>query len=189
MCYETKRKIADCVKGLTTKKEIRKITIKDIMDETHMSRQSFYYYFKDIYDVLEWIMQNDFTDKIKIENDKELDSWILRIFRSLDKERPFFERIVAELPWNKVLNYMKPSISEAASTILSSSGTSKNVNHNQRINFACDYFTKTLCYYIMDYIISETKFNEIEILTHVDSINVLIQSLNQNKQNSFVYSA
>ena len=31
MCYTTKRKIADCVKHLMRKKEIRKITIQDIM--------------------------------------------------------------------------------------------------------------------------------------------------------------
>lgn len=48
MCYATKRKIADCVKVLMRHKEISKITIQDVMDETHMSRQSFYYYFKDL---------------------------------------------------------------------------------------------------------------------------------------------
>lgn len=53
MCYSTKRKIADCVKELMYHKEIRKITIQDIMAATNMSRQSFYYHFKDIYDVLE----------------------------------------------------------------------------------------------------------------------------------------
>ena len=60
MCYATKKKIADCVKTLVRKKEISKITIQDIMDETHMSRQSFYYHFKDIYDVIRWIGMNDF---------------------------------------------------------------------------------------------------------------------------------
>lgn len=52
MCDTTKRKIAECVKLLMRRKEISKITIQDIMNETHMSRQSFYYHFKDIYDVL-----------------------------------------------------------------------------------------------------------------------------------------
>ena len=64
MCYATKRKIADCVKQLMKKKEIRKITIQDIMDATNMSRQSFYYHFKDIYDVLEWVARYDFSDRI-----------------------------------------------------------------------------------------------------------------------------
>ena len=63
MCYATKRKIADCVKQLMRKKEIRKITIQDIMDTTNMSRQSLYYHFKDIYDVLEWIERYDFAKR------------------------------------------------------------------------------------------------------------------------------
>ena len=53
MCYSTKKKIADCVRQLMKRKEISKITIGDIMEATGMSRQSFYYHFKDIYDVLE----------------------------------------------------------------------------------------------------------------------------------------
>ena len=52
MCYSTKKKIADCVRQLMKRKEISKITIGDIMEATGMSRQSFYYHFKDIYDVL-----------------------------------------------------------------------------------------------------------------------------------------
>ena len=52
MCYSTKKKIADCVRQLMKRKEISKITIGDIMEATGMSRQSFYYHFKDIYAVM-----------------------------------------------------------------------------------------------------------------------------------------
>lgn len=65
MCYSTKKKIADCVRQLMKRKEISKITIGDIMEATGMSRQSFYYHFKDIYDVLEWIGCNDFKDQLQ----------------------------------------------------------------------------------------------------------------------------
>ena len=47
MCYSTKKKIADCVRQLMKRKEISKITIGDIMEATGMSRQSFYYHFKE----------------------------------------------------------------------------------------------------------------------------------------------
>ena len=69
MCYSTKKKIADCVRQLMKRKEISKITIGDIMEATGMSRQSFYYHFKDIYDVLEWIGCNDFKDQLQGQYD------------------------------------------------------------------------------------------------------------------------
>ena len=71
MCDTTKRKIADCVKQLMRRQDISRITIQDVMEATGMSRQSFYYHFKDIYDVLEWIMEKDFKQPIA---EKEYDS-------------------------------------------------------------------------------------------------------------------
>ena len=52
MCCNTKEKIATAVKELMRQKSIRKITVQDIMDETGMKRQSFYYHFQDVYDLL-----------------------------------------------------------------------------------------------------------------------------------------
>ena len=48
MCCNTKEKIALAVKELMRQKSIRKITVQDIMEETGMKRQSFYYHFQDI---------------------------------------------------------------------------------------------------------------------------------------------
>ena len=49
MCCNTKEKIALAVKELMRQKSIRKITVQDIMEETGMKRQSFYYHFQDLY--------------------------------------------------------------------------------------------------------------------------------------------
>ena len=54
MCCNTKEKIALAVKELMRQKSIRKITVQDIMEETGMKRQSFYYHFQDLMDVVEW---------------------------------------------------------------------------------------------------------------------------------------
>ena len=44
------------------------------MEATGMSRQSFYYHFKDIYDVLEWIGCNDFKDQLQGQYDS-MEKW------------------------------------------------------------------------------------------------------------------
>ena len=71
MCCNTKEKIATAVKELMRQKSIRKITVQDIMDETGMKRQSFYYHFQDIYDVIEWICFKELIHKAR-QNDIEV---------------------------------------------------------------------------------------------------------------------
>ena len=59
MCCNTKEKIALAVKELMRQKSIRKITVQDIMEETGMKRQSFYYHFQDVPDLIEAIVKEE----------------------------------------------------------------------------------------------------------------------------------
>ena len=56
----TKQAMYHALKKLITTKSINKITIKDITDTCGLNRQTFYYHFKDIYDLLEWSFQEEF---------------------------------------------------------------------------------------------------------------------------------
>lgn len=54
MKHQTKDTIADAFILLAKQKSIDKITVKDLVDHCGISRQSFYYHFQDILDVIEW---------------------------------------------------------------------------------------------------------------------------------------
>ena len=56
----TKQAMYHTLKKLITTKPINKITIKDITDTCGLNRQTFYYHFKDIYDLLEWSFREEF---------------------------------------------------------------------------------------------------------------------------------
>lgn len=68
----TKKALASSLKKILSKKEFNKITINDITEDCGVNRQTFYYHFKDIYDLLEWIYTNEVIGKIKnLETDKD----------------------------------------------------------------------------------------------------------------------
>lgn len=47
----TKNQIMDCALRMAEKKPVNKITVRDIVEECEITRNTFYYYFHDIYDV------------------------------------------------------------------------------------------------------------------------------------------
>lgn len=49
----TKQALEHALKSLLLKKPFHKITINDITEECGVSRMTFYYHFKDIYDLVE----------------------------------------------------------------------------------------------------------------------------------------
>ena len=56
--------LAESFKELALKQPIEKITIKEITDKAGVIRPTFYNHFQDKYDLLEWIRQAGWKDRI-----------------------------------------------------------------------------------------------------------------------------
>lgn len=69
-----KKALADSLKKLLSKRSIDKITVKDITDECGVNRQTFYYHFEDIYNLMEWILSED-TKSYLATHAGALDDW------------------------------------------------------------------------------------------------------------------
>ena len=103
MANTTKRMLSMSLKKLLSKTTLDSITIQDITDDAEVSRKTFYYHFQDIYDLLDWTLQEDIHRLIA--NEIDLDNWeesiaanrllILNAFHSL--ERDTLEREVFKL--------------------------------------------------------------------------------------------
>lgn len=98
---QTKKALAEALKQLLTRKPINKITINDITEQCGISRMTFYYHFKDIYDLVEWTLE-EATQQIIGEN-RYADNWqqgfldllkevkdnqklYMNVYRSMDRE-------------------------------------------------------------------------------------------------------
>lgn len=55
----TKQAIASAICDLMRRKSLDKITVKDIVAECHITRQTFYYHFRDIPDLFEWCAKQE----------------------------------------------------------------------------------------------------------------------------------
>ncbi|MGN1383346.1 MAG: TetR-like C-terminal domain-containing protein, partial [Eubacterium sp.] len=62
MSVQTEKALAASLKKLLEKKTLEKITVKDITDDCGVNRQTFYYHFHDVYDLVEWILKDEFAD-------------------------------------------------------------------------------------------------------------------------------
>lgn len=59
MRQSTKQALSDTFKSLLETQTIDKITVKDIVTQCGVNRQTFYYHFCDIYDLMEWTLETD----------------------------------------------------------------------------------------------------------------------------------
>ena len=103
----TKYALEDALKKLLLQKPIDKITINDLTEKCGISRMTFYYHFKDIYDLVEWVCVED--GKRALQDKKTYDTWqegIGQIFEAVLENRPFIMNVYHSVSRNKIENYL-----------------------------------------------------------------------------------
>lgn len=88
MAQTTKRALAASLVKLLKERSLDSITIKDIVEDCEVNRQTFYYHFQDIYDLLYWIFQTE-AERV-IGQKKDTETWregFLRTFRYVQENR------------------------------------------------------------------------------------------------------
>ena len=69
----TKRALEASLKKLLLHKPLNKITINDITEDCGVNRMTFYYHFKDIYDLVDWILVEDAAEAL--EGRQNFETW------------------------------------------------------------------------------------------------------------------
>jgi probable dihydroxyacetone kinase regulator len=64
MSITTKQALAQSLKNLMKKSTLNQITVKDLVLDCGVNRQTFYYHFRDIYDLIEWIYKKEAVESI-----------------------------------------------------------------------------------------------------------------------------
>ena len=102
MSQTTKRALEASLKKLLLEKPLNKITINDITEDCGVNRMTFYYHFKDIYDLVDWILVEDAAKAL--EGRQSFETWteafldilhqiqenkvlVLNVYRSVGREQ------------------------------------------------------------------------------------------------------
>lgn len=59
MPQDMKETIAQAAKRILLERQVKKITVKDLVEECHITRQAFYYHFEDVPDLFRWMIQRE----------------------------------------------------------------------------------------------------------------------------------
>ena len=113
MSEVTKRALEQSLKNLLLKKPLNKITINDIAEDCGINRMTFYYHFKDIYDLVEWSCLEDAQKAL--QEKKTYDTWLeglLQIFYAVKENKPFIMNVYHCVDRAQVEKYLTPLTDE-----------------------------------------------------------------------------
>ena len=98
MCRDTKQatklKIAQALHQLMQERSVRKITVQDLMERTQMTRQSFYYHFQDIQDVLVWCCEQLLALPLQRAQELTFEEWMVQALNIVYQDRIFYRQVL-----------------------------------------------------------------------------------------------
>ena len=140
MSQTTKRALAASLKHLLLQKPLNKITINDIAEDCGISRMTFYYHFKDIYDLVEWTCVEDGTRAL--EGKKTYDTWqegFLNIFHAVQDNKPIIMNVYRSVSRERIEQYLNPLIHSLILGVVEEKAAERSV-HTEDKQFIASFY-------------------------------------------------
>lgn len=103
----TKKALATSLKDLMKEKSFEKISISDICGGCNMSRKSFYYHFKDKYDLANWIFETEFLASVRNREYEDASDAVYDMCRYLYDNKDFYKKALNIKGQNSFSDYFE----------------------------------------------------------------------------------
>ena len=136
----TKKAISYAFKELLLEKPLNKITVNDITSKCEINRQTFYYHFKDIYDLVEWACLED--ARKALEEKKTYDTWqqgFLQIFEAVRENKPFVMNVYRCVHREQVEKYLEPLVDRLLLEVINEEAAGITVREEDKLFIARIY--------------------------------------------------
>ena len=187
MSQTTKRALAASLKKLLLQKPLDKITVIDIVEDCEVNRQTFYYHFKDIFDLIEWMCLDEASKALN--GQKTYDTWqqgFLQIFHAVQQNKPFIMNVYHSVSREQVELYLHEVTYDLMIGVIEEQARGMSVRDEDK-RFIADFYKFAFVGLMLDWIRKGMKQDPKEIVEH---LSVLIQgditrALNKYRIDSF----
>ena len=161
MCCNTKQKIARALRQLMSERPLSKITVQDLMERAQMKRQSFYYHFQDIYDVLGWICERQLGEPLREDPELDFEEWCLRLIHLMEEDRAFYRRVFLAGNPEVVREFCEGLVRPRMSRLLFQVEDDRELSRQQ--DFVVNFCTRALTNYFAELCASRKELDWLEV--------------------------
>ncbi len=157
MSQITKRALEDSLKKLLLQKPLSKITISDIANDCGINRMTFYYHFKDIYDLIEWICIEETARAIN--GKKTYETWqqgFLQTFQMVLENKPFISNVYHSISREKIEDYFYAITYDLLIGVIEEKAAGMKVSEADK-KFIANFYNFAFVGLLMDWIKKDMK--------------------------------
>ena len=169
---QTKLQLANALKDLMQKTSFHKITIQNVTDYCGLNRQTFYYHFKDMFDLLSWIYQNEIFREI--DRNQNWRSILLITVNYAQKNKVFLRNTNRSLRKETMEKFLFPAFSKWVTLLFDSACDDSGLKQEDRC-FLIGFLTSAFLNSFLQWIGNGMPFDENYLLGRVQLICDMIK--------------
>lgn len=164
MSQITKRALEESLKNLLLQKPLNRITINDIAEDCGINRMTFYYHFRDIYDLVEWSCLED-ADRA-LNDKKTYETWqegLINIFYAVLENKPFIMNVCCCVHREQVEKYLSPLVDDLVMGVINEEAASIRVRDEDK-EFIARAYSYVLIGVMLDWIKDDMQRDPHEVV-------------------------
>ena len=169
---KTKLMLAESLRNLMRKKPLDKIKIHEIVDACGVNRQTFYYHFPNIIDLVEWILYTD-AERL-MQGNKTYDTWqkgYLSVFKTIEKDKSFILNVYHHAPREYITSFLYTVTQRLLLDVVKEKAKELRLKvKDEDILFVADFFKYSLVGIVLDWIDKDMQMDATDVVKKLDSI-------------------
>jgi len=148
MVKNTKQVLGDALKEILKEKPFDRVTVKELVEKCGYNRQTFYYHFYDVDDLLAWVFEQDANKVLPetIETDIVKEGWrdcVTTYFNYLYENSSMVLNVYNSNKKSYMLNYFKTRIRGCVQPFANITSANTNISW-ENMEFVVDFYTNTV---------------------------------------------
>lgn len=182
----TKKALSESLKKLMITKPVKKISVREIAEDCGVNRQTFYYHFQDIYELIEWTIREELFN-ILSDSDHFL-SWQdagIFVLRYIQNNHALALCLLNTVNHETLKHYLHDDIFDIASLFLRYVGKGVSVKEED-FQFLCNFYVISFIALLEEWInqgmkrTPEELIHKLEIVVGGTAYNALLKFAKEN---------
>lgn len=171
--YNTKMLLANTLKDLLEKKSFSKVTVTEIITLSKVNRNTFYYHFEDIYDLLRWLLEQEAINIVKDYDSKdEIDMAINFTLSYIEKNRSFLKNILFSVGEKDLRRFFSKDFREIIGNFIKIDEEELGIKIDDHYrNVLTMYFTEAIAGLLIESLNKKYEISNAKITSYIKTIS------------------
>lgn len=171
--YNTKMLLANTLKDLLEKKSFSKVTVTEIITLSKVNRNTFYYHFEDIYDLLRWLLEQEAINIVKDYDSKDgIDMAINFTLSYIEKNRSFLKNILFSVGEKDLRRFFSKDFREIIGNFIKIDEEELGIKiDDQYRNVLTMYFTEAITGLLIESLNKKYEISNAKISSYIKTIS------------------